>query len=57
MPRTEADLQRALWGQFITTVELGVEGAADILQEFEQGWDTFHRSPRPNSERVALPSR
>ena len=35
--RTEADLQRALWGQFITTVELGVEGAANILQEFEQG--------------------
>ena len=54
--QTEADLQRALWGQFITTVELGVEGAADILQEFEQGWHTFHRSSRPNSERLALPS-
>ena len=34
--RTATDLQRALWGQFITTVELGADGAADILQEFEQ---------------------
>ena len=34
--RTATDLQRALWGQFITTVELRADGAADILQEFEQ---------------------
>jgi LuxR family transcriptional regulator, maltose regulon positive regulatory protein len=33
--QTEADLQRALWGQFTTTVELGDAGAAEILQEFE----------------------
>jgi LuxR family maltose regulon positive regulatory protein len=33
--QTETDLQRALWGQFTTTVELGDTGAGEILQEFE----------------------
>jgi LuxR family transcriptional regulator, maltose regulon positive regulatory protein len=33
--QTARDRQRALWGQFISTVELGADGATEILHEFE----------------------
>ena len=33
--RTTAEMQDALWGEFVTTVELEREGAAEILRQFE----------------------
>jgi LuxR family transcriptional regulator, maltose regulon positive regulatory protein len=36
LAQSDQDLQRALWGEFICSVELGVKNAHEILNEFEK---------------------
>jgi LuxR family transcriptional regulator, maltose regulon positive regulatory protein len=56
--QTPRDTQKALWGQFITTVELGGSDAAEILSEFERASSgTVDELVRAHNGRLYLATR
>ncbi len=56
--KTKAEVHDALWGEFVTTVELEGEGAAEILREFEASSSgTLDELVRAHNGRLYLATR